>query len=94
MKSFKRSKIFSRNKQYFSGSATCGSTTTTHLLAYSGSYIARLLDFMAQGSPIELILNYKYVTFEIAHTIVGSIGLITVVSLTAITSNIFHTQNF
>ena len=62
------------------------------LLAYSGSYIALLMVFMAQGTPIELILNYKYVAAEIVHTIVGSFGLITVAPLTAITSELFLTH--
>ncbi len=73
------------------GRAACGSTTTTLLLAYSGSYIALLMVFMAQGTPVELILNYKYVAAEIVHTIVGSFGLITVAPLTAITSGLFLT---
>lgn len=60
------------------GRAACGSTTTTLLLAYSGSYIALLMVFMAQGTPVEFILNYKYVAAEIVHTIVGSFGLVTV----------------
>ena len=59
------------------GRAACGSTTTL-LLAYSGSYIALLMVFMAQGTPVALMLNYKYVAAEIVHTIVGSFGLVTV----------------
>ncbi len=74
------------------GRAACGSTTTTLLLAYSGSYIALLMVFMAQGTPIEFILNYKYVAAEIVHTIVGSFGLITVAPLTAITSGLLLTN--
>lgn len=74
------------------GRAACGSTTTTLLLAYSGSYIALLMVFMAQGTPIEFILNYKYVSAEIVHTIVGSFGLVTVAPLTAITSGILLTN--
>ena len=70
------------------GRAACGSTTTTLLLAYSGSYIALLMVFMAQGTPVEFILNYKYVAAEIVHTIVGSFGLVTVAPLTAITSGL------
>lgn len=70
------------------GRAACGSTTTTLLLAYSGSYIALLMVFMAQGTPISFILNYKYVAAEIVHTIVGSFGLVTVAPLTAITSGL------
>lgn len=38
------------------------------------------------------MLNYKYVAAEIAHTIVGSFGLVTVAPLTAITSGLFLTK--
>lgn len=75
------------------GRAACGSTTTTLLLAYSGSYIALLMVFMAQGTPVEFILNYKYVAAEIVHTIVGSFGLVTVAPLTAITSGLLLTRD-
>ena len=73
------------------GRAACGSTTTTLLLAYSGSYIALLMVFMAQGTPVLLMLNYKYVAAEIIHTIVGSFGLVTVAPLTAVTSGLLLT---
>ena len=68
------------------GRAAMGTMTTTLLLAYSGSYIALLMVFMAQGTPIWNILNYKYVASEIVHTIVGSFGLVTVAPFTALTS--------
>ncbi len=74
------------------GRAACGSTTTTLLLAYSGSYVALLMVFMAQGTPVSLMLNYKYVAAEIVHTIVGSFGLVTVAPLTAITSGLLLTR--
>ncbi len=74
------------------GRAACGSTTTTLLLAYSGSYIALLMVFMAQGTPPAFILNYKYVAAEIVHTVVGSFGLVTVAPLTAITSGLLLTR--
>ena len=74
------------------GRAACGSTTTTLLLAYSGSYTALLMVFMAQGTPVEFILNYKYVAAEIVHTVVGSFGLVTVAPLTAITSGLLLTK--
>ena len=47
--------------------------------------------FMAQGTPMDNILNYKYVAAEIIHTIVGSFGLVTVAPLTAITSGLLFT---
>lgn len=68
------------------GRAAMGTMTTTLLLAYSGGYIALLMVFMAQGTPIWNILNYKYVASEIVHTIVGSFGLVTVAPFTAHTS--------
>ena len=73
------------------GRAAMGTMTTTLLLAYSGGYIALLMTFMAQGTPIENILNYKYVSAEILQTIVGSLGLVTVAPLTALTSGILLT---
>lgn len=74
------------------GKAAMGTMTTTLLLAYSGGYIALLMVFMAQGTPILNILNYKYVAAEILHTIVGSFGLITVAPFTAMTAGILLTK--
>ena len=73
------------------GKAAMGTMTTTLLLAYSGGYIALLMVFMAQGTPIYNILNYKYVSAEIIETIVGSFGLVTVAPFTALTSGILLT---
>lgn len=61
-----------------------GTMTTTLLLAYSGGYIALLMVFMAQGTPLEHIFNYKYVSAEMIHTVIGSFGLVTVAPFTAI----------
>lgn len=66
------------------GRAAMGTMTTTLLLAYSGGYIALLMVFMAQGTPVEHILNYKYVAAEIMHTVVGSFGLVSVAPFTAL----------
>ena len=68
------------------GRAAMGTMTTTLLLAYSGGYVALLMVFMAQGTPIWNILNYKYVASEIIHTVVGSFGLVTVAPFTALTA--------
>lgn len=70
------------------GRAAMGTMTTTLLLAYSGGYIALLMVFMAQGTPIYNILNYKYVSAEIIETIVGSFGLVSVGPFTALTSGL------
>ena len=74
------------------GRAAMGTMTTTLLLAYSGGYIALLMVFMAQGTPIINMLNYKYVTSEIIHTLVGSFGLVLAAPLTALTSGYFLTR--
>lgn len=74
------------------GRAAMGTMTTTLLLAYSGGYIALLMVFMAQGTPIGNILNYKYVSAEIIDTIIGSFGLVTVAPFTAFTSGILLTK--
>lgn len=74
------------------GRAAMGTMTTTLLLAYSGGYIALLMVFMAQGTPIDQIFNYKYVSSEILDTIVGSMGLVTVAPFTALVSGILLTK--
>lgn len=74
------------------GSANMGTMTTTLLLAYSGGYISLLMVFMAQGTPVVNILNYKYVSAEIVETIVGSFGLLTVAPLTAVISGLLFVK--
>lgn len=74
------------------GQAAMGTMTTTLLLAYSGGCIALLMVFMAQGTPIDHILNYKYVSAEVLETVVGSFGLVTVAPFTALTAGILLTK--
>ena len=71
------------------GRAAMGTMTTTLLLAYSGGYIALLMVFMAQGTPTEHIFNYKYVSAEIIHTVIGSFGLVSVAPFTALCAGFF-----
>ena len=66
------------------GRAAMGTMTTTLLLAYSGGYIALLMVFMAQGTPVAHIFNYKYVAAELIHTVIGSFGLVSVAPFTAL----------
>lgn len=68
------------------GRAAMGTMTTTLLLAYSGGYVTLMMVFMAQGTPLYNIFNYKYVASEILDTIVGSMGLVSVAPLTALCS--------
>lgn len=74
------------------GRAALGTQTTTLLLAYSGGFLALMMVFMAQGTPLITIFNLKYVASEILHTVVGSFGLCTVAPLTALASGILLTQ--
>lgn len=66
--------------------AAMGTMTTTLLLAYSGSCIALLMTFMAQGTPIYNILNNNQVAAEIINTIAGSFGLASTAPFTAFLS--------
>lgn len=74
------------------GRAAMGTMTTTLLLAYSGGYVTSLMVYMAQGTPIDHILNYKYVAAEILDTIVGSFGLVTVAPFTALAAGMMLTK--
>lgn len=73
------------------GRAAMGTMTTTLLLAYSGGYIALLMVFMAQGTPLYHIFNYKYVAAELIDTVIGSFGLVTVAPFTALTAGVLLT---
>ena len=73
------------------GRSAMGTMTTTLLFAYSGGYVALLMVFMAQGTPMDNILNYKYVAAELIHTVIGSMGLVTVAPFTALCSGLLLT---
>ncbi|MGN0399820.1 MAG: YibE/F family protein [Blautia sp.] len=73
------------------GRAAMGTMTTTLLLAYSGGYITLMMVFMAQGTPVDHILNYKYVAAEVLDTIAGSFGLVTVAPFTALVGGLLLT---
>ncbi len=74
------------------GRSVIGTMTTTLLLAYSGGYLSLLMVFVAQGTPVMNILNLKYVSAELVHTLIGSIGLVTVAPLTALAAGVLMKQ--
>lgn len=74
------------------GRAAMGTITTTLLLAYSGSCIAQLMVFMAQGTPLDCIMNYRYIAAEIIHTVAGSFGIVMVAPVTALASGVLLTS--
>ena len=47
---------------------------------------------MAQGTPVDHILNYKYVAAEVLDTVVGSFGLVTVAPFTALMAGLLLTR--
>lgn len=51
-----------------------------------------MMVFMAQGTPLEHMLNYKYVAAEIIHTVIGSFGLVTVAPFTALCAGLMLTK--
>jgi uncharacterized membrane protein len=59
-----------------------GTMSTTLLLAYSAEYTAMIMTFIAQGVPIENVINMVWVSSEVVHTLVGCFGLMLVAPLT------------
>lgn len=74
------------------GRAVVGTMTTTLLLAYSGSFTALMMVFMAQGTPAVNILNLTYIAAEVLHTLIGSFGVVLVAPLTAVLAGWFLTN--
>ena len=68
------------------GRAVVGTMTTTLLLAYSGSFTALMMVFIAQGTPVANMLNLTYIAAEILHTMAGSLGVVLVAPVTALLS--------
>lgn len=68
------------------GRKVFGTMTTTLLLAYTGGFTSLLMVFMAQGVPFTNMFNLVYVSSEIFHTMIGSLGLVLVAPFTAITA--------
>ena len=66
------------------GRKVIGTMSTTLLLAYTGGFTSLLMVFMAQGVPALNTFNMVYMSSEIFHTMVGSIGLVLIAPLTAI----------
>jgi len=59
-----------------------GTMSTTLLLAYSAEYTAMIMTFIAQGVPLENVINMVWVSSEVVHTLVGCFGLMLVAPLT------------
>ncbi len=71
-----------------------GSTTTTLLFAYSGGFTFAFMAFMSKGMPFECIVNSNYISAEILHTVVGSMGLVLTAPLTAVVGGMIYGRKF
>ena len=69
-----------------------GTMTTTLLLAYSAEYTAMIMTFIAQGVPLENVINMVWVSSEIVYTLVGCFGLTLVAPLTVFTGGMLLGQ--
>jgi uncharacterized membrane protein len=65
-----------------------GTMSTTLLLAYSAEYTAMIMTFIAQGIPLENVINMVWVSSETVHTLVGCFGLVLVAPLTVFAGGI------
>ncbi|MDR1288596.1 MAG: YibE/F family protein [Treponema sp.] len=61
-----------------------GTMSTTLLLAYSAEYTAMIMTFIAQGVPLENVINMVWVSSEVVHTLAGCFGLALVAPLTVL----------
>ena len=70
-----------------------GTMSTTLLLAYSAEYTAMIMTFIAQGVPLENVINMVWVSSEVVHTLVGCFGLTLVAPLTVFAGGMLLGQN-
>jgi len=68
------------------GRKVSGTMFTTLLLAYTGGFASLLMVFVAQGVPFENMFTMSYVSSEVFHTLVGSLGLVLIAPFTAVTA--------
>jgi len=68
------------------GRKVIGTMSTTLLLAYTGGFTSLLMVFMAQNVNPLTMFSMSYVSSEVFHTMVGSLGLVLIAPLTALLS--------
>ncbi|MGF7059161.1 YibE/F family protein [Brassicibacter mesophilus] len=70
------------------GKDVMGTMSNTLILAYTGSSIPLLLLFMAYEASIVKILNLDLIATEVVRALVGSIGLIVAIPITALSTGL------
>ena len=75
------------------GKDVMGTMSNTLILAYAGSSLPLLLLFMAYEASFIRILNLDLIATEVVRSLVGSIGLILAIPLTALAAGFLLKQN-
>ena len=75
------------------GKDIMGTMSNALILAYTGSSVPLLLVFMSHNTPISEILNLDFIATEIVRALVGSIGLIVAIPITALTAGFILKSN-
>ena len=75
------------------GKDVMGTMSNTLILAYTGSSVPLLLLFMAYETPLIKIINLDMITTEIVRALVGSIGLIVAIPITAMATGLVLKYN-
>ena len=75
------------------GKDIMGTMSNALILAYTGSSVPLLLVFMSHDTPISEILNLDFIATEIVRALVGSIGLIVAIPITALTAGFILKSN-
>jgi len=70
------------------GRDVMGTMSNTLILAYTGSSVPLLLLFMAYETPLVKILNLDMIATEVVRALVGSIGLIVAIPITALSTGL------
>ncbi len=65
-----------------------GTMSNTLILAYTGSSVPLLLVFMSYSTSISKILNLDLIATEVVRALVGSIGLVVAIPLTAVVTGL------
>ena len=75
------------------GKDIMGTMSNTLILAYTGSSIPLLLLFMSYDTPLSKILNLDLIATEVVRALVGSIGLVVAIPITAVCAGFIFKSN-
>jgi uncharacterized membrane protein len=70
-----------------------GTMTNTLILAYTGSSVQLILIFMAYRESLVKVINLDMIASEVVRSLTGSIGMVTVVPVTALVAGLLFGRN-